>query len=78
MDLVDAPAEPLADAPRATSVPPPELPADRFSDRELSWLAFNQRVLELAEDTTQPLLGPSSWPSSPATSTSSSWSESPG
>ncbi len=32
------------------------LPADRFSDRELSWLAFNQRVLELAEDTAVPPL----------------------
>ena len=32
------------------------LPADRFSDRELSWLAFNQRVLELAEDTEVPAL----------------------
>jgi len=32
------------------------LPADRYLDRELSWLAFNQRVLELAEDATQPLL----------------------
>src|SRR5690606_29451109 len=32
------------------------LPADRYLDRELSWLAFNQRVLELAEDPTLPLL----------------------
>ncbi len=27
-----------------------ELPADRFLDRELSWLAFNNRVLDLAKD----------------------------
>ena len=26
------------------------LPADRFLDRELSWLAFNNRVLDLAKD----------------------------
>ncbi|MBX3195451.1 MAG: RNA degradosome polyphosphate kinase [Microbacteriaceae bacterium] len=32
------------------------LPADRFLDRELSWLAFNQRVLELAEDDSLPIL----------------------
>ena len=32
------------------------LPADRFLDRELSWLAFNQRVLELAEDERVPVL----------------------
>jgi polyphosphate kinase len=32
------------------------LPADRYLDRELSWLAFNQRVLELAEDPATPLL----------------------
>jgi len=33
-----------------------DLPADRFLDRELSWLDFNQRVLELAEDDTLPPL----------------------
>ena len=32
------------------------LPDDRFLDRELSWLAFNQRVLELAEDASLPVL----------------------
>ncbi|MGE3192800.1 MAG: RNA degradosome polyphosphate kinase [Microbacteriaceae bacterium] len=32
------------------------LPEGRFLDRELSWLAFNQRVLELAEDDTLPIL----------------------
>jgi polyphosphate kinase len=33
-----------------------DLPTDRYLDRELSWLAFNQRVLELAEDPDVPLL----------------------
>jgi polyphosphate kinase len=33
-----------------------ELPAGRYFDREESWLRFNQRVLELAEDESLPLL----------------------
>jgi polyphosphate kinase len=33
-----------------------ELPADRYLDREDSWLRFAERVLELAEDPTVPLL----------------------
>ena len=32
------------------------LPPDRFFDRELSWLKFNKRVLELAQDETIPII----------------------
>jgi len=35
---------------------PAELPSRRYLDREESWLRFNQRVLELAEDERVPLL----------------------
>jgi len=36
--------------------PSDELLADRYLEREFSWLAFNQRVLELAQDSDVPLL----------------------
>ena len=36
--------------------PAPDLPDDRFSSRELSWLEFNARVLAQAEDRRVPLL----------------------
>jgi polyphosphate kinase len=52
-----------ADGNGADGAPVPEaagvaddLPADRYIEREGSWLRFNQRVLELAQDETIPLL----------------------
>lgn len=49
-DLDAAIAEHIAEEPEANLPPaePAPLPEGRFVDRELSWLAFNQRVLELA------------------------------
>src|SRR5690606_41081988 len=44
------------DIDESSSVDDGTLPPDRYLDRERSWLAFNQRVLELAEDETLPLL----------------------
>jgi len=44
------------DLDESSSVDDGTLPGDRYLDRELSWLAFNQRVLELAEDPDLPLL----------------------
>ncbi len=38
------------------SLPPNNLPEDRFVNRELGWLEFNQRVLDQAADTSIPLL----------------------
>jgi polyphosphate kinase len=45
-----------ADQGAARSQGGPELPPDRYLDREDSWVRFNERVLELAEDESVPLL----------------------
>ncbi|WP_330182400.1 RNA degradosome polyphosphate kinase [Nocardia sp. NBC_01503] len=50
------PAAPPAATPPPTAATATRLPADRYLNRELSWLDFNARVLALAEDTSQPLL----------------------
>ena len=51
-------ANPGTEAPPAATAPPVDnpLPADRYLNRELSWLDFNNRVLTLAADTSLPLL----------------------
>ena len=45
-----------ADAVITVDEPVDELPSGRYFDREESWLRWNQRVLELAEDDSLPLL----------------------
>ncbi|MBB6435762.1 polyphosphate kinase [Streptomyces candidus] len=52
---LDADADMYEEAEYGDGTAPP-LPQGRFLDRERSWLAFNERVLELAEDPSTPLL----------------------
>jgi polyphosphate kinase len=52
----DVPAAPGESALAADPADDVELPADRFANRELSWLAYSERVLAQAEDPRQPLL----------------------
>ena len=47
---------PEGDLDEGSPVETNDLPPDRYSNRELSWLAFNARVLSLAQDKDQPLL----------------------
>src|SRR3954465_8125469 len=56
-DAQSAATEPVeAVAPRATSDSPDLEDSSLYFNRELSWLDFNDRVLQLAEDSSVPLL----------------------
>jgi len=46
----ELPTDRVESSPVESSAPDDSLPEDRYSDRELSWLAFNNRVLDLAKD----------------------------
>ncbi|WP_242636614.1 RNA degradosome polyphosphate kinase [Myceligenerans salitolerans] len=54
--IAEEPDEQAAVALTAAANDVAALPEDRFLERETSWLAFNERVLELAEDSRLPLL----------------------
>jgi polyphosphate kinase len=51
-----APADWAGEATGTGEAGTPALPEERYLDREESWLRFNERVLELAEDESIPLL----------------------
>jgi len=63
-DTIESPPGPATEGPLpptgTMAARPPAmlqpLPDDRFLDREVSWLAFNQRVLELSQDEDLPVL----------------------
>ncbi len=58
-ELLDVAPHAVTALPIDTSLPmglDQPLPEGRFADRELSWIAFNERVLEQSEDESLPLL----------------------